>query len=297
MSNMLAEAGRFIAHNPKTVAGLGAGLGATANVAREALSGHEQKNYLGAGLHGAVAGGLAGGAVGGLGRVARDVHLMHPELGGLELAKGTAKQVGTEASNFAQRQVHGLTGYGTNDQKYLDRIGIAGKQTSANKARVLNMRAEDVLAHNPGKADAISAGLHGEVGALHHDGAIAQRFRDLGMTSLPGAMKGAVTNPREASSAIWNQLRSGGAGAAALGVGVPGALGAADVARGDERATGGRSVQEKVMRAGANVGGGLLFGGVGLLPQALGGSVAESAAGRLGRAITPARQPVAPAAI
>lgn len=294
MPGLLDAAGRYIAHNPGAIAGIGAGLGAAGNVAREALSGNSEKNYLGAGLRGAAIGGLAGAGVGGLGRAARDVQLLHPEIsGGKDLALGTAKHLGEGISNFAQRQVHGLTGYGGKDPAYLDRIGLAGKNVSADKAKLLNMRAEDVIAHNPSRAGDVSKALHHDVKALHTEGELGQHFRDLGMTSVPGAVKGMATNPREASKAIWNQLRAGGTAGAALGVGIPAAMAVGDIARGDESSTGGRTVGEKVLRAGANVGGGLLFSGVPIVPQVVAGGLAEHAAGHLGRALTSPRQAVA----
>lgn len=289
---LLDTAGRFIAHNPGTVAGIGAGLGAAGNLAREATkAGPEPKNYLGAGVRGAVAGGLAGGAVGGLGRAARDVQLLHPEISGAkDLAVGTAKHLGEGISNFAQRQLHGATGYGSGDAAYLDRIGVAGHGTAANKSKLLNLRADDALAHNPGKAESIANELHKNVSGVQQEGAVGQHFRDLGMTSVPGAVKSMATNPRESAKAIWNQLRAGGGAGVALGVGVPTAVAAGDIARGDERATGGRGVGEKVLRAGTSIGTGLMFGGVPVVPQMAAGMLADHAAGRLGRS---ARQPIA----
>lgn len=309
----LANVGRFIAHNPGTVAGIGAGVGAAANVGREAMSGNPNKNYLSAATHGALAGGLAGGAVGGIARAGRDTMLLRPELSGAgAIAKATAQRAGQGASNFVQRQVHGLTGFGGKDQAYLDRIGMAGSNTSASKARLANLRAEDQLSHlgKPGwgpswmkdhnahnaAAANINTALHKEVSGLAAEGEIGDKMRSLGMTSAPGAMKAMVTNPRESSKVIWDQLRAGGKMGVGLGVGVPLATSAASIARGDESAHGGQTVGEKVLRAGANVGGGLAFGGLPVVSNMIAGGLTEAAAGRVGRALSPRPTTIADAA-
>lgn len=291
----LASVGRFIAHNPGTVAGIGAGLGAAANVGREAMSGAPDKNYLGAAARGAVAGGLLGGATGGIARAARDTMLLRPELRGAgDVAKATAQRMGQGVSNFAQRQFHGLTGYGSKDPAYLDRIGLAGSNTSLARNRLGNLRAEDLAKHNPAKAEQIFDEASSAARGIAGEGAIGDRLRGLGMTSAPGSLKAMATNPREASKAIWDQLRAGGKTGVALGVGVPLAASGASIAKGDESATGGQTVGEKVLRAGANVGGGLVFGGLPIVSNMVAGGVTEAAAGRLGRALTPRTAEVTP---
>lgn len=296
----LASVGRFIAHNPGTAAGIGAGAGAALNVGREAVSGDPNKNYLGAAVRGAAVGGALGGATGGIARAAHDTMLLRPELQGAgNIAKATAQRMGQGVSNFGQRQFHGLTGYGGKDQAYLDRIGMAGSNTSASKARLLNLRAENQLTHmkNPSAAavEKVHGGLHSAVSGIAQEGQIGDRMRSLGMTSAPGAIKAMATNPREASRAVWEQLRSGGRLGVAAGVGLPAAMTASSLARGDESATGGQTVGEKLMRGGANIGGGLLFGGLPVASQMLAGGLAEGAAGRVGRALTPPRAAISDA--
>lgn len=291
----LASVGRFIAHNPGTVAGLGAGLGAAANVGREALSGSPEKHYLGAAVRGAAVGGALGGATGGIARAARDTTLLRPELTGAgDVAKATAQRAGQGLSNFAQRQFHGLTGFGGKDPAYLDRIGLAGSNTSLARNRLGNLRAEDLAKHNPAKAEKIFEEAGATAKGIAQEGEIGDKLRGLGMTSAPGAVKAMATNPREASRAIWDQLRAGGKAGVALGVGVPLATHAASIAKGDESAHGGQTVGEKVLRAGANVGGGLVFGGLPVISNMVAGGLTEAAAGGVGRALTPRRAPVAP---
>lgn len=320
MPNLLANAGRFIAHNPVSMAGIGAGLGAAAGVGREALRGGDQpKNYLGAGLRGAAVGGLAGGALSGVGRATHDTMLLNPELKGVgDIAKATAGRMGQGISNFAQRQFHGLTGYGSGDKAYLDRIGMAGEHSAAQKMKLLNLRAEDELGHHLKQVQGIKDPLDRTKGYVEHlqkqrnvgnelaaqgraiqnEGAVGQRFQELGMTSVPGAVKGMVTNPREASKAIWNQMRQGGSLGVVAGVGVPAALAANDLRKGDESATGGRPLGQKALSHGVNIGSGLLLGGVPMLPGAIAGGLAEAAT-RLGNRLSPARQApqIAPAAM
>ena len=323
---ILDSAARFIAKNPGSTALIGAGLGAAANVGREALKNNEEgrpKNYLGSALRGAAAGGLVGGAAGLGGRAVRDTMLLNPNLRGAgDIAKATVQRVGTGASNMVQRQFHGLTGYGGSDKAYLNRIGIMGEQAAADKARLLNLRASDDIQHlwknwRPGGAQGaiknlaeqgrlieketkINDALARQVSAIHDQGAIGQRFMDLGMTSAPGAIKAVVTNPREAAKAIWNKQTSGGnrgaTAMAALGLGSTLYSGAKDIARGDESAQGGRTIGEKVMRTGAGVGGDLIFAGLPMGALAAAKPALTAGAGAAGRLVTrPQPVQIAPA--
>ncbi len=291
----LASVGRFIAHNPASVAGIGAGLGAAANVGREALSGDPNKNYLGAAARGAAVGGLLGGATGGIGRAARDTMLLRPELtGAKDIAKATAQRMGQGISNFAQRQFHGLTGFGGKNQAYLDRIGMTGSNTALSKNRLVNLRAEDAAKFAPAKTEKIFTDAAEKARGIAEEGVAGDRMRALGMTSAPGSIKAMATNPREASRAIWHQLRSGGKLGIAAGVGLPAVMTGVSLARGDESAQGGQTIGEKVLRGGTNIGGGLLFGGLPMVSNMVAGGLAESAAGHLGRRLTPPRTPPAP---
>jgi len=286
----LESAARFIAHNPGTVTGLGAGLGAAGSIAREAMKGPEEpKSYLGAGVRGAIAGTALGGGLAGASHVMNDARLLNPGMGMLD---ATRKHVGEGISNFAQRQLHGFTGYGGHDTDYLDRIGIAGRSSARQEIDLMRKRFADA-APRGGNSPAAVLEHEKALRGVRAQGEAAQRFQDLGMTSLPGAVRGVINNPRESSKAIWNQLRSGGKAGVALGLGVPAAMSGIDLARGDERATGGQSLQQKAVRAGTNIGTGLLFAGVPVATQALTGLVTDPLAGRIGRALTPSRSVVA----
>lgn len=299
----LADVGRFIAKNPGTVTGIGAGLGAIAGAGREALRPDGQRNYLSGAVRGAVGGGMLGAGTAGIAHAARDTQLLRPGLSGLGLAKGTAEHIGEGVSNFAQRQFHGLTGYGAKDTAYLDRIGIQGSGTSAQKARLLGARAQDDLAHLPqgasfkdwvareGGTAKIHDELHKHVNSLAQEGEVGDRLRNLGMTNAPGAMKAMVTNPREAAKAVWDQFRGGGGpmgtANAALAIGAPAALAAHNMAKGDESAQGGQSMQEKALRGAMGVGTGVMFGGMPLVAGNIASAAGDYAAHHLGKAIAP----------
>ena len=313
----LDSAGRFIAHNGAAVTGIGAGLGAAAGVGREMMKAPEERSYLGGALRGAAVGGIAGGATHLGGSAMRNTMLLRPELQGAgSIAKATAGRVGTDASNMMQRQFHGLTGYGTKDHAYLDRIGVAGTHSADKSIDLAHRRFMDAMSaggYARSKPNVVRdyLGLNSDPVASAHEaehgmreaGAAAQRLRDLGMSSAPGSVKAMVTNPREASKALWNQMAgSGGAPAAAMAVGgtaLPAVLGARDIARGDESATGGQTVGEKVMRTGAQVGTGALFAGLPMGAMSAAGMGVENLAARLGRRITPPKPlqtaPTAPA--
>ena len=319
---LLDSAARFIAKSPGSTALIGAGLGAATNVGREALrSDGQPKNYLGSAIRGGVAGGVAGGALGLGGGAVRDTMLLNPQLRGAgNIAKATAQRAGTGISNMAQRQFHGLTGYGSGDKAYLGRIGISGNQAAANQARLLNLRATDDIEHlwkgwkpsgakgaianmaDQGRRAAqeakITDNLAAQVRGLHSHGEAGQRLMDLGMTSAPGAVKALATNPRAAAKAIWQQQTGGGGalgtGMAALGIGSSVYSGVKDIRKGDESAQGGRTVGEKAMRMGAGIGGNLLFGGLPMGAQMVAQPLLEAGAGRAGRTITRPQQ-IAPA--
>lgn len=300
MAGFLSSAGRLIAHNPWAVTGIGAGLGAAAGAGREAFRAPEERNYLRGALRGGAAGLGAGAVVGHGGAAMRNTMLLRPELSGFgNIAKATGQRIGTDASHMAQRQFHGLTGYGGRDAAYLDRIGIAGTHTARQEADLARKQFMDRVPRGGHSHEDILAHTQ-HLQGIREQGAVAQKFRDLGMTSLPGAAKAVVTNPREASKAIWNQMTGGGGTLGKVigvtGVAMPAALGARDIARGDESATGGRTVGEKVLGTAADVGTGLLTAGMPLGAGAIAGGLIGRGASRVGRMITPPK-PLAAGAV
>lgn len=91
-----------------------------------------------------------------------------------------------------------------------------------------------------------------------------------GITNLPGIAKGLVRQPKETLKAVGREALSGGRTGLALGVGVPVALAAPDLAHGDESAQGGRSLRQKVVNLGSGIVGGTLTAGVPVVPQLIG---------------------------
>lgn len=259
---------RYMAHNLGRTAGLGGLIGGGLGVAREAASGKEQKDYLSAALRGGVGGAALGAAAGGIAGAANDVRLLSPGLrGGKETAIATLKHLGEGVSNFGRRQVHGLTGHGAGDAAYLDRIGIMGAGTSARQAALTKLRAADHAALTPSKAPKILDTAISRSKQIMGEGAVNQRVRDANLTNLPGVARGMVMNPRESAKALWDHARQGGTTGLALGLGVPAAIGAADIAKGDETSSGGRSVRSKLLQHGANIGTGFAFAGLPVMSQ------------------------------
>lgn len=101
-----------------------------------------------------------------------------------------------------------------------------------------------------------------------------------GITSLPGLAKGMVTQPKKTLAAVRKNALSGPWSLAA-GVGLPVALSAPDIARGDESASGGRSLRRKLVGLGGGVASGALTAGVPIIPQMVGSGAMESVADHL----------------
>jgi hypothetical protein len=101
------------------------------------------------------------------------------------------------------------------------------------------------------------------------------------MTSIPGAVKGLATNPREAAQAIWKQTTAGGALGTGLAVGMPAVMAANDLRKGDESAVGGRTIGQKLVKHTIDTGTGFAFGGTPFLSQQLAGMGANALSNKL----------------
>jgi hypothetical protein len=102
-----------------------------------------------------------------------------------------------------------------------------------------------------------------------------------GITSIPGLARGLTSAPKETLRHVGREAFSGGKAGLALGVGLPVALAAPDLSRGDESATGGRTMRQKLVGFGSNVVGGTLTAGVPIVPQIIGGGVIDGVANRV----------------
>jgi hypothetical protein len=221
---------------------------------------------MGGALHGAVAGAAIGGLGGGLGRAYRDTRLLNPAMSATGAIGETAMRGARGVSNFAKRQVHGVTGAFDHDA-----IGMAGNATSAGKVDLLKRRAADELAHaHPGAHGGIHAARDAAVAAETAHGARAQSLADAGVTTLPGMAK-ALTTPGRRADAFRAMGRSisDGPGGAKLSLGVPALVYGPELAKGDESAQGGMSMGQKLRRAGAGTAAGVAFAGMPLVSQGL----------------------------
>lgn len=250
LPGMAARLGRSLSAGAGRGAMSGAGLGAAAGAAGEVVADHEgmsAKEILGRGaaraMLGGAAGGLLGAASGGAGRVVRDARLLRPNEGTLS---AVGKHVGGGLSAGAKRLGYTLTGKGDPHS-----FGVSSSTTAEKKINLLRLRAADELAANPSNAKKIHSGLAADSRSERLRGVIGDHAIDTGTSTLPGVVKGLVKDPRGTGRALMTQMRAGGgSGMAMLGVGLPLAVGAGDIAlKGDESAQGGLTRTQKAVRA------------------------------------------------
>lgn len=255
----LRALGRYLTESPARTALIGAGVGAVGGAAMA----QPGEGVEGA-LRGAVGGAAAGGLAGGTGRALRDTRLLAGRpLGVGETVLETGRRFGRNVEQGVKRQIHGLTG------AYADpaQTGIRSSHTAAEHVKLLRARAKDqAQGASPQKAKQIQLALEKSVAAAQADGRQGDVALRAGVTSLPGVVRG-LAGPRRLQTlkALGSEmtgpsglLSAGGA----LGVGLPVASGVADIAAGDESSVGGRSLPQKVMGMGTNVGVGALTSGM-----------------------------------
>jgi hypothetical protein len=148
--------------------------------------------------------------------------------------------VRTSLSDFAKRQAHGFTGK------------FQGSMTAPleRKRELLKLRGAD-----PSKVLGVTEDL-----------ARRQRSMKAGITSIPGLAKGLVKAPGTTAKSLYREGMGGKKGLA-FAVGLPAAMAAPDLAKGDESATGGRTVGQKLLRHGGSTAGFMLAGGLPIIPQ------------------------------
>jgi hypothetical protein len=290
LPGMAARFGRSLTAGAGRGAATGAGLGAVAGAAGEVAADHEgmtAKEILGRGAARAVLGGAAGGMLGatsgGAGRVVRDAKLLRPNEGTFS---AVGKHVGGGFMRGAKRLGYTLTGKGDPHA-----MGVASSATAEKKINLLRLRAADELAANPARAKKIHSGLAADSRSERLRGAIGDHAIDTGTSTLPGVVKGLAKDPRATSRALMTQMRAGGgSGMAMLGVGLPLAAGAGDIAMsGDESAQGGLSKTQKAVRAVGTAGATALTAGMPLLG---GAAVGMGLDGLIHRATGGSRRPL-----
>ncbi len=265
---------RFLTRSPLHGAIPGAVVGAGAS----ALSRDENGNR-GSLLRGAVRGAAVGAAGAGLGRSFRDTRLLNPSLTAGQAAGQTAKNLGQGIANFGRRQWYGLTGRGN-----ADAIGMAGNTAAGRKAKLLEARFADEAKHMaPSALPAARTAHEAAVKSTLAQGAQAQRLQDAGVTSLPGLARGLRGPNRSAALRAMGSTITNGAGAAGVGVtvGLPVALNAPSLLKGDESAQGGMSMKQKMLGLGASIGTGAAVAGLPIIPQIAAGGLLDAGVQRL----------------
>lgn len=273
--NPALQAARYLSSSPIRGAALGAGVGALRGAVAAPQEG-ETKGHamLGHALRGAAVGGLAGG----LARTYRDTRLLNPALSAARALPATAQRIGTSMANFGKRQIHGTTGHFDHDA-----IGMAGNATAAKRVDLLKRRfADETKGLSGGKLEAAAKAHQGDVKSTLTAGRNSQQLADAGVTSIPNAAR-ALRDPKKRGLALRAMGKSvtSGAGGAAMAVGLPAALSAPSLLRGDESAQGGPSMRRKLVGLGAQVGIGAMVGGLPIVPQMIAGGVMDSASRRV----------------
>lgn len=274
---------RYLTQSPLRTAGIGAAAGGLLGGVHGAATPQEGEGRLGAGLRGAWTGAVRGGALGGgaaaLGRGYRDTRLLDPGSSALGAVGGTARRIAGGLANFGKRQVHGITG-----KLDPDAIGMAGNTAAAKKVHLLQRRHLDDMKHAPGNSAKLLADHESQVQSVLGEGRAAQRLRDTGLTNVPGIVRALRSSETRGpalramgAAAVGNGVRGG----AAFAVGLPLAINAPNLMRGDESAQGGHTLGQKLRGLGAGVAANSLVGGLPLVPQMVVGGFADTAARRL----------------
>lgn len=232
-------------------------------------------------LTGALRGGALAGGAAALGRGYRDTRLLNPAMGAGSAVVGTAKRIGGGLANFGKRQIHGLTGAFDRDA-----IGMAGNASAAKKVDLLGRRTADELKHAPTARHAgIQKAHDAAVKGTLEEGRGSQALADAGITTLPGIAK-SLSSSKTRGTALRAMGKSvtDGSGGVAMSLGVPLAMAAPSLAKGDETATGGMSMGKKVRNIGINAATGAAFGGLPIIPQLATGIATDYGLGRIAKA-------------
>jgi hypothetical protein len=245
--------GRFLSEAPAQTALISSLGGAAVGAAQN------EDNRLGGALGGAWRGALAGGLAGGLGRTYRDARLLNPQLGGV---RAVAKHVGGELADFGRRTIHGLTGAYNPAE-----IGMTSTRSALKEGDLLLRRAQDQLKHvtDPAERQQILDSAMASVRAAREAGLQGDKAIEMGVTSLPGTVKALASGKTRGDAAkyLGKQMIGGGGPAGVLmGVGLPLGFGTYDLMQGDESASGGRSIPQKLVNLGAGTATGAFMGGM-----------------------------------
>lgn len=196
-------------------------------------------------------------------------------------AAGAVRQVAGDAGrglvNFGKRTVHGLTGAFDPRQ-----IGMHSGQSAEREVKLLQARHNAIAPHLDAKSLAKHEGsLASDIASARATGAAGERAINAGVTSIPGVVRGlASSKTRGATARELGHQMTGGAllsVGGALGVGVPTAIAAGDLVKGDESGQGGLTVGQKLRHHAASIGVGGLTAGLPLGAQFVAGSLTDAA--------------------
>lgn len=252
---------------------VGAGLGAGTGVAGEALSGGN--NYGGAALRGAAIGGLAGGVSGGTIAKAKDINILTGKRG-LELAKEMGSRTRQRLSQFGKAQVHGLTGWKPKGGGP-EALGLANRNRGRDQARIALARGKERIegVTDAKKLQKLRASSIGATREALRRGEMGEEVYQAGLTSIPGVVKGLVRDPKKTLGTAYRAAKAQGLKGA---IGIPAALGAAEIAGGTEATEVGGGFVGDVAGMG-------LAGAMPILPQTVAWSALSSAGRAAGRAL------------
>jgi hypothetical protein len=166
-----------------------------------------------------------------------------------------------------------------------DAIGMAGNVSATKKVELLKKRFADELKDIKPEARHMAQKDHyRDVQGTLSAGRASEKLREAGITTLPGIAK-AMKEPGKrglALRAMGNSVTAG-TGGAAMAVGVPLAMNAPSLMKGNEEATGGSSMKRKLTGLGLSIGTGSLVGGLPLIPQMVAGTALDTASQRAAR--------------
>lgn len=271
VSSFARRAGTAAADGGALRTGLaGAGIGAAGGAVSGA--GSDEGAARGA-LRGALLGGVAGAGTGAVARSAQNARLLNPNLTGTQTAAQVVRNMGQGVKDFGERQVHGLTGLRKSQ------VREAVQRRAAKAQDIQRARYNRDMSRATSGAQQTKARK-----ALDSANSSALKKRDTelaaidaGITSIPGIAKGLVTRPGETARAMWQRSTGGTRMGAGMAVGLPVAFTAPELLKGDESATGGKSIGQKLTNVGTAVGAGVATGGLGFIPGMVGWSALDAA--------------------
>jgi hypothetical protein len=281
---VLRRAARLFTNDPIHGALAGAGVGIGSGLVAPAQGESRVQSALRRGVVGA---GIGGGASA-VGRTYRDARLLDPTLSASAAVGATAKRIGQGAKRFAKRQIHGFTG------AYADEAGEIGLRGTAEAKRKLHLHAvrnADKVRHGEMTGTRAVKDFTAKKKELADWGRAGDEALAAGITSLPGTVKGLATAPVKTLKAVGRDVASGGRLGTVM-AGAPVVVALPELARGDESATGGRSMRQKLVGVGSGIVGGALTQGVPILPQQIAGAAMDAGARRLARPRRPVAVPV-----